>query len=297
MNFNQSAPDHIKGLQERQTSFSQLEKLGNLWIGPDLALEKPLIVNPGEFIRGVNIIVNKRNLPDIEINRGALRSLGLSIRSFYAQTGIDINFHSSELSNEMLKDINDGKDTLIPIDITNHGQRPVEVSGSVMRFFWANDRKRLRGIDLVNKIKSGEFVVEGTEGEDWYLGGNNENDKFTTKDERAKEALCVVVRLKPERFYIPSDTEPVRKDNKLGTRDNLATFLKPIPPGEKVDFEIGETPKMVFGQNVVGVINLGWSDQGEKHINSPLIDPGFNQSIRTETLNGPSYVEFFLYEK
>lgn len=290
-------PDHIKEFQEAQTAFSRLEKFDNIWIGSDLALEQPIIVNPGELIRGVKIVVNKKDLPALDINKGILKFLGLSVRSFYAQTGIDINLHTGDISDEMLKDINNGKDISIPINVINHGQRPVEVSGNIMRFFWANDRKRLRGKDLVNKIKSGEFHVDGVEGEDWYLGGYNDEDKLTTKSEGVEDSLCVVVRLKPEKFYIPSSPEPIKKDDNLKTRDNLASLLKPVPEGLKVDFEIGETPKVKFGPNIVGVINTGVSDKGQRHINSPLIDPGFDRTIRTETLHRLEYVEFFLYEK
>jgi hypothetical protein len=199
----------IAGLQERQLAFSQLEKLGSVWIGSDITIEKPVVVKEGKIVP-TNLVINRNNLPPIEITRGALRSLDISVRSFYAQTGIEIMFHGGNVSNEALQDLNSGKDISIPIDIINHGQRPVEVDGNVMRFFWANDRKRLRKQDLINQIKSGEFLIDGVEGEDWYLGGSDEEQRFTTEN-GSKDALCVIVRLKPERYYIPYKSEPVKK--------------------------------------------------------------------------------------
>lgn len=290
-------PEHIKGLQEREDAFFELEKLGNIWTGHDVAIEKPTIVNPGEVVQDVKIILSRKHLPPVNITRGSLRSLGWSVRSFFAQVGIEINFYSGDLSDNMLSDLNSGKDTLVPVNITNHGQRAVEVKGEVMRFFWANDGKRLRGLNLVNKIKSGEFAVEGVEGEDWFLGGYEDNDKYKINEKGAQNALCVVVRLKPEKFYVPYAPEPVKKDNSKETRGNLTDFLKPIPEGENISFEVGETPKIKLGPNLVGVINLGVSDKGQKHINSPLIDPGSHWPIRTETLHGLSYIDIFLYEK
>ncbi|HEY4494301.1 MAG TPA: hypothetical protein VJB95_02625 [Candidatus Paceibacterota bacterium] len=290
-------PEDIVRLKETQAAFQRLEKFDNVWIGADLTLEKPAVVQPGQLLRDVKIVANKKDLPDLgTIDRGVLKFLGLSTRSFYAQTGINISFHPEKVSDEILKNINSGQDTLLPIDVMNYGQRAVEIDGKVMRFFWANDSKRLRRKDLVNKIKSGEFFVDGVEGKDWYLGGHNEEDKFTTEN-GTDEALCVVVRLKPERFYIPDAQQPIRKNKSMGTRENLAGLLKPVPEGEEIDFDIRETPWIRLGPNIIAVINTGWTDQHQKHINSPLVDPGFDWPIRTEGLHGLDYVEFFLYEK
>ncbi|OGI60703.1 hypothetical protein A2641_02265 [Candidatus Nomurabacteria bacterium RIFCSPHIGHO2_01_FULL_37_25] len=260
-------PENLKQLSEREKSVEQLEKLGNIWIGPDIAIEKPVIINPNQLTQGVNIIVNKKDFPAIDITKGGLGSLSWSVRSFFAQTGVEISFHNSNVSDDMLKDINSSKNTLIPVDLKNYGQRPVEVSGNVMRFFWANDSKRLRGAELLNKVKSGEFVVDGVEGEDWFLGGYNEEDKFTTTGKGSDKGLCIVVRLKPEKLYIPHTSEPIKKDNTKSTRENLLGLLQPIPKGVNANFEIGETPRIKLGPNIVGVINLGVNEKNQKHIN------------------------------
>ncbi len=295
--LGQFTPDNLKQVREKQRSIEQLESLGNVWISPDISIEKPIIVNPGELIQGVNIKVNKKDFPAIDITKGGLGALSLSVRSFFAQTGIEVRFHNGNVYDEMLRDIESGKDTLIPVDLENYGQRPVEVNGDIMRFFWVNDRKRLRGADLLEKIKSGEFKVDGVEGEDWFLGGSNEKDKFTTTGGGSDKGLCVVVKLKPEKFYIPPASEPVKKDSGKSTRENLVSLLQPIPEGMTTELQIGETPRIKVGPNIVAVINLGSNERSQKHINSPFVDPGSDWNIRTETLYGLEQVEFFLYEK
>lgn len=294
MNFSTFTPDNIKQLQEKQRAFGQLEKLGgNTWVSPDISIEKTTIVNPGQLIQGANIVLNKKDLPAIDITRGAMGSLAWSMRSYLAQSGVEIMFHQSSLSDEMLKNLNDGKDTLVSVDIRNYGQRAVELDGTVMRFFWVNDRNRLQGEDLVNVIKSGEFSVEGVEGEDWFLGGYEPEEKIAINEEKSKEGLCVVLKIQPQRFYIPSAEEPVRIKN---SRRDLPQFLRPIPDGLELNFEIRETPEIKLGPNIVAVINMG-AEKGQRHIYSPLIDPGSEGHIRLEILHGLEYVDFFLYRK
>jgi hypothetical protein len=290
-----------KRLFELSGGISQLEKLGNFWIGSDVAIEKPAVVKPGQFLysrqSGVNIILNKNNLPPVDITRGLLSpiNLSLSVRSFYAQSGIEIFFHHSEMTNEMIKDLNKGKDVAVPVSVKNHGQRSVEVDGNVMRFFWKG--KRLEGNDLLGAIKSGKFSVEGTEGEDWFLKGREEDENYTTSGEGCDKGVCVAVRLKPEKFYIPSAPEPVKKNNSKSTRDDLVELLKPIPSDMKLDFEIGETPRIKVEQNMVAVLDILRMDDDGQHIYSPLVDSGSDWPIRTETLGRPKYVYFYLYKK
>ena len=288
----------VKYLYERQKAVSQLEqKLGNVWISPDIALEKPVVVQPDELLyQSNNIILNKKDLPAVDITREALASLDWSVRSFFAQTGIEIMFHPSSLSDEMVKDLNERKNVAVPVNIKNHGERAVEVKGDVMRFFYVNKNKRLRKEKLLQTIKSGEFAIEGVEGKDWYLGGWNIDEKLPINGEGSDQGLCVVVHLKPEKFYIPNASEPVKKDNSKSTRDNLAELLKPIPEGVEPYLKIGETPRIKLGENIIGVINLG-AEKGQRHIYSPLIDSGFDGPIRTETVDRLDQLDFFLYRK
>lgn len=197
---------------------------------------------------------------------------------------------------EALQNLKEKGFGLIPVDIKNYSDRAVELSGRVMRFFWANDRNRLRGNDLKDAIQNREFSVEGKEGEDWFLGGYNEEDKILTTGENFHKGLCVIISLKPKKFYIPFAAEPVRRNESMPIREQLNTFLVPVPEGNKQEFEIGETPRITLGNNILAVINTG-ADKGQRHINSPLIDPTSDWKIRTEIVHGQDHIELFLYKK
>jgi hypothetical protein len=287
------SPENLKHLHESETSFEQLKKLGVFWISPDINVEKPVVIPPQQFTRNINIVLNKSCLPNIKITRGAIANLKWSTRSFLAQNGIDIIFHESSLTDEMLKEIDDGKDVLIPLDIFNHGQRAVELGGAVMRLFWVNDNKRLRGENLKEAINSGDFSVEGKEGEDWSYGYPDPKENLSAIPDY-NDALCIVLKLKPEKYYTPYDPEPVKIQN---SRRDLHKYLVPVPKDKHLDFEIGETPKLKLSNNILAVINQGSNHEGQKHISSPLIDPGSDWPIRTETTKGMSHVDFFLYRK
>ncbi|MBI4599317.1 hypothetical protein HY732_00155 [Candidatus Uhrbacteria bacterium] len=294
MSLGTITPAQIDHFLEVEDSLEHLRKMGSVWMSPDIAIEKPTIINPDGHYGGVHVVLSKKDLPPgLPITRGALGSLKISVRSFFAQVGIDIVPDSISLTDEMLNDLGTGGKTPIPVDIVNHGQRAVELDGNIMRFFWVDGLKGLRGPELLRTIQSGEFTVDGVEGEDWFLGGYEQDDKIANPD----KGLCVVVRLKPQKYYAPYAPEPIKKNNTLKTRDDLADILKPIPPGVRLSFEISETPRIKVGDGIVAVINTGVEEQGQRHISSPLIDSGSDWPIRTETLEGMNNVEFFLYRK
>lgn len=292
--------EDIQAMQQHRKALEQLKGLGNVWIGQDVALEKKVVAPPSLVIRHANIVLNKKDLPAIEINRGALSELSWSVRSFLAQSGIEIRFHHSNLSDAMIRDINEGKNVSVPIDITNHGQRAVELEGEVMRFFWVDFSKHLRGEELAEALKS-KFVIDGEEGKDYFLAGRDWDENFETLKTKPTEGMCVIVRLQEQRFYIPYKPEPV----KIRNRKELPEVLEEIPKGPKINFEIGQTPKIKVGQDIVAVINTGAYEHGRMHILSPLIlggeVTGSEGHVRTEILNqneeAPAYVEFNLYRK
>jgi hypothetical protein len=295
---NPFKPEYLKTGQEGIDAREQLEKVGNVWISPDIRIENSLLAPPGQLLlAGAHIILNKRDLPPIDLTKGAFGALSWSMRSFLAQCRIEIEFHRESVTKHMLEDLNDGKDISVPVDVINHGQRAVELEGNVMRFYWANDFKRLRGDDLVAAVNSGEFYVEGKEGEDWYIAGSQVDPEFPPTEEKPERGLCVVVKLKPEKFYTAPAADPIRRNESRKIRDQLDTLLVKMPEGERSEFEIGETPHIKLGPNIVAVINTGHEDSsGRRHIRSPLIDAGSDWPIRTETYR-LDYVEFFLYRK
>lgn len=287
--------EDIFNMNDHMIAIEQLKKLGTFWIGHDISLEGKTIIQPLGLTMGINIIVNKKDFPEIDINRGSLGALNWSTRSCLAQSGLEVRFHRSNLSEKMLKEINEGKDVAIPIDIQNLINRSIEIEGSVMRFFWVDDNKRLRGEDLHNVINSKELVIEGEEGKDWTFGGVDFEDDIkgmNTFSESQLKDVCIKILLK-EKFYIPESKEILR----VNSKKDLPGILKEIPGNLKERFIIGETVKVKLAENIIGVLNTGVYDGGQRQSFSPLIDGGFENVIRTETIDGLRYIEMFIYRK
>ncbi len=86
-------PDDFKRLDESQKALDRIrEQLPNVWKGGDVAIEGTQIVEPGQE-RNLKILISKKNLPPIEFDRGVLGYLKWSVRSFLAQSGVDITLH------------------------------------------------------------------------------------------------------------------------------------------------------------------------------------------------------------
>jgi hypothetical protein len=293
-----SAPEHLRILFESQEAREQLARLGNFWIGPDIEITKPTVVRPDEILLNQSITLTSKDLPSgVSITQGAIGSLNVSVRSFFAQSGIDIRFGGANIPEEALDNLRNNQPSLIPVDIKNYGDRAVQLEGRVMRFFWANDVNRLRGANLKDVINTNEFSVEGEEGIDWFLGGYDENEQILTTGENSDQGLCVVVKLTPNKFYTPFAAEPIARDERIPIREQLGKYLVPLPVGMERNFEVGETPKITVGKDILAVINTGIDHQGRRHISSPLIDPGSDWKIRTEIMEGQKEIELFLYKK
>jgi len=289
--------EHGRLLYESQEAHEQLARLGNFWIGSDIEIAKPTIVQADQTLLNQNITLTGECLPPgVDITRGAMGALQGSVRSFFAQTGIDIRFGGWNTPEEALINLKRNQSASVPVDITNYGDRAVQLEGRVMRFFWANEGKRLRGENLKNVINNNEFCVEGEEGTDWFLRGYEENEQVSTTGENSDQGLCVVVKLTPHKFYAPFAAEPIVKDERVPIREQLDKYLVPLPEGLEKNFEVGETPRITVSKDILAVINTG-INQGKRHIGSPLIDPGSDWKIRTEIMEGQKEIELFLYKK
>lgn len=279
---------------QREKALQQLETIGNFWIGPDISLREKITVPPGEIKMGTPIILSKKSFPNVDINRGIFGSLGLSVRSCLAQSGIDIRFFRGNVSDEMIKAINEGKEVSVPVDIENNGNRPLELEGNIMRFFWVNDRKRLRNQEL-REVIGKDLIIEGEEGKEWSLLGFEPEDEFgTLTQDHAEQMKELSIRLPiTPRFYIPNSDEPIN----IKSKKDLPNILQEIPDGKVERFTIGETAKVKLSENIAAVICTGTYGKSKRHIFSPLIDPRFEGKIRTETLYGLDYIELFVYKK
>jgi hypothetical protein len=276
--------EDLINMKQHFSAVEQFKKLENFWIGPDVSLDKKITIPPLSIAPEVNIIVSKTDFPSVDINRDSLSFLDWSVRSCLAQSGTEVLFNSFSLSDDMLKRINEGENVSIPVAIINHANRPVELEGGVIRFFWANIANRLTGDKLHEALKS-DVKIEGEEGKDWsYLKSDPEMTS-------SNEDICLRLPIK-EKYYIPDSEETL----KVKSKKDLISILKEIPKDKEIDFKIGETAKVKLGPNVIAVINTGGYPDGESHIHSPLIDPGFEGEIRTETVYGLKYIEIFLHK-
>lgn len=288
-------PQELRGLHQSKEAFSQLQELGTFWVGQDISINKKEIIYPRGVTDEVSIILNKDNLPPVDINRSSLNLLNWSVRSFLAQSGIEPVFSQHTLSDKDIEDLKNGKNISVPILLINYGLRSVEVDGALMRFFWADDSKRMRGGELRSVIGN-DLVIEGEEGKDWQVGNadlDQDMEYLKTEYQGSLEDLCIKLPLNDKKFYIPSNSEPVS----IKSRKDLPSVLEEIPEGLNLDFKIGETTKVKLSENIIAVINTGAYDKGGRHIRSPLIDSGFEGNIRTEIVDNLNYIELFIYKK
>lgn len=284
-------------LPGRQHAMEQLKALGNFWVGPDVTLDRKVIIPPLGLVH-TNIIVNKSDFPEINMSRGALGSLQWSVRSCLAQSGTEIMFYRGYVSDDDLHNLKAGKNVKIPVLIENHVNRPVELEGRVMRFFWVNFAKSLQQNNLREAIGL-EFIIEGEEGKDWsFVDADFDKDTpvgvrpVTGIDPKILKDVCIKLAVR-QKFHIPESKETLR----VQTKKDLSNVLKPIPEGLKTRFQIGETVKVTLSKDIIAVVMTGAYDKSKRHILSPLIDGGWDGPIRTETLENLDYIELFLYRK
>jgi hypothetical protein len=285
----------VRNMAERAIAISRLEGLCDTWIGPDVSIYGKVTIPPQCLSTDLRIVVDKRSFPDIPLTRGALGALSLSVRSCLAQSGVEVLFHHSDMTDEMLVGLQNGETVAIPVNIHNYSPRPIMLEDGLMRFYWVNDRRRLRHNELRHAIGN-SLTIDGTEGEDWsFLDDEPDDDccpgAVAISDSGPLKDLSVKLCLNA-RFHIPESDEPFCVKRK----SDLPMFFQELQPGRRPYFSIGETAPVRLGPDIIAVINIGAYDHGKKHIRSPLIDPLYSGKIRTETVAGLDYIELFLYK-
>ncbi|MFA6096251.1 MAG: hypothetical protein WC788_01325 [Candidatus Paceibacterota bacterium] len=275
------------------------EGIPGFWSGRDIPMREKQLVEPKSLIFS-EVILTKENFPPVEADWGVLRRLSLSTRSRLAQSGIEIRIDYDRVTQDDIERINKGEEVPFPVMIENHGDRAIEFEGEATRFFWTNEKNRLRGKELRDAVLS-DIKIEGEEGKDWFIAGadyDSENDELiqlNMKNEKFRESMKDIMIVFPmkKKLHIPKDDKPLN----IGSRKDLEDALKPVPEEDDSDFYLGETPRVELGENVCGVINTGSYDGGKRHLISPLIDPGFKGKIRTELLDNLGYIELFIFKR
>jgi len=285
--------------------YEKLKEIKGFWSGSDIKMENEKIIYPSDTVE-VNLILNKDNFPDVDLDWGVFCCLSFSTRSRLAQAGIEIKFDQKSLSFEDFEQIKNGEDVVASVMVDNNGLSPVEISGDVVRFSWVNEKDRLRGVELREAISSGEIKIEGDNGKDWFLGDidydldeedsasielNMQNKEFA---KNSKDVMIVFPVNKNKRMYIPQSNKPL----KINSRADLENAIETVPSNlNNLDFEVGESPKIHLDNNICGAINTGMYNKGKRHLKSPFIDPNFEGSIRSELTQGLDYFEVFIYKK
>ncbi len=277
-------------IMQSQEARKKLEGLYSVWRGGDISIILDQVIPAKTLIKNVPILITKEQLPPIPMNRGALGILSHSVRSFFAQSGIDIKFSAYDISEEEMKKIEKGEPAIIPIHVYNNGERGVMLHGRVMRFFWMDFTKRLQG-EKLREAMGTKVSITGKEGVDWVLDDVPEMMDDVQKD--AYKQVDIKINLTDKKYYIPQSPEPVN----INSRKDLSAVHVPIPKEleDKLDFKIGETPYIELSDNVMGVIETGGYDGGSRHIASPLIDPGFSGPIRTEITGEQNFIHLSIF--
>ncbi len=275
------------------------EGVSGFWSGRDIPMKEKQLVEPKGLIFS-EVILTKENFPNVEVDWGVLRSLNLSTRSRLAQCGIEIKIDYDRVTSDDIEKMNKGEEVPVPVIVENYGDRAIEFEGEAVRFFWMDEKNRLRGKELRDAILS-DIKIEGEEGKDWFIAGadyDSENDELSqrnVKNEKFRENMKDIMIIFPmkKKLYIPKDDKPLN----IGSRKDLEDALRSVPEDDDPDFYLGETPRVELSENVCGIINTGAYDGGKRHLISPLIDPGFKGKVRAELLGNLRYIEIFVYRR
>jgi hypothetical protein len=279
------------------------------WRGPDVELVQDVIVPPGDY-KYASVLVRKDGFPGaLQDDLGLVRNLRASVRSRYAQIGIDVHDHGEQLYHSLItrsEEFAQNDSIELRMQLLNHGMRPVElpVGSRIFRPFYDVGRPKLINEGLEEMIDSGQISIEGEFGpnKDWYYAF----------DEIGENKLGVYVRISDEnRMWIPPGDDPIRIDDNGGNnyRAEIDRLLSPIPesPGQKL--WIGETkPHIKLGDSVHGILHRavlpdvegkGAREAWGTHVNSYLIDGGTDWRVRVEVLSSttrehmPNFVYFY----
>lgn len=290
MNREQASSEHY--YESTRKSQEYLKEVGAFWSGPDIPLEKAEVIGSDET-RQTNIVLSRDMLPPVSADRltpALFNWLQLSVRSRLSQAGIEVSFSGDNISDDMAHQLAEGEEMIVPVFITNHSQRPVEVAGGVMRFFWADHDHRLTGDNLVREVDD-HVAVQGKYGRDWSYVDDEGHGLWL---EERQHGVALRFQLGNKRLYIPQSEEIVR----INSMQDVEEALQEVPAGEDPAFHIRETAPVTFRQGVMGVINTGVHESGARHAQSPLIDPGYSKKIRAELVGRghPSYIDTFLFK-
>ncbi len=237
--------------------------------------------------------------PFTTITAAALSEMRISMRSRYAQLGLDVDEHIvhaisriQTLRPDFFHEGGMRESLALTIPVMNWARRPVMLSeGSrLFRFFYWNPAKnRVRGKALGELLDRGDMQIHGEYGTDWLFQYRH---PYTRKSD---DIIGVFVRLDEEKLWIPEDmsTITISDNGPVDYRDEIANYLSPVPKTEEELFYLGRTKPVIslrVGTDAILSRNA-WAGKAHPLItrpstasqtNSPLIDGGTDWQVIVE---------------
>ena len=240
----------------------------------------------------------KRNLfPDwVDWKKVDPSGLRFSTRSCLAQAGVDINLpsrvdpvytgHELGFFQDDIDSLSKGKAVQKQLYLRSLFRR-IDFSEDLGRFFYLDKRDKVAGSKLLDLFLENKVAVEGQYGKDYCF--INEQGEPLLKDVNSLEVKGLRLFTSNKRFHIRESTELIKIHSKKDLEDNLL-------PGAGENFiNLCETMSVTLAQDVAGCLETK-QDGKDIHLNSPLIDPGWQGPIRLElTESQRNYVDMFLY--
>ena len=274
---------------ELQQSREVLEKLG-FWSGPDLALNHGLTIHPNTTTNLKLVATPKHLAPVDKLDPNIFPFLGQSVRSCLAQVGLETWLNQAAVDENLARSL-ETQEVILPFTACNFGQRPLEIltGDRIMRFFYVNPKNRLSGSALEDVVEQKQIEIAGKQGKDWVFV-DEEGESLEAR--HGQTTVAIRFQLTDERLYIPSSDQSLR----VTSKEELNNLLQPIPRGKKLFFRVGQTLPIRLG-DIKGMLNLGTHGDGGRHLQSPLVDPGYKGPLRTELFgpNHPDWVEMFFF--
>lgn len=272
--------------QNPEDPLKRLIKEGRVWWGTDLRCVAETLIRPRQ-ITIVELTIPDGGLPpgaipSQSVGRFISNSLEFSIRSRYAQLGVQI---VADKAGKIPVEFNPQKKT-ISFNILGLGGRPVDLpEGEGLGCLYSLIGGRyFYGEDVLRRAASVIRTTEGKRaklGREWFLEVPGLPTGITRSTKYAPVATGMALRLSPKRYRIPVGREPVNLSGIPDYRKYLDEHVfEPI--GEKetpVGFWVGETMGIIgfpLTEGIVGVLGNHAFIDGNRVVQtrSHLIKPG-----------------------
>ncbi len=233
------------------------------WIGPDISTKRKVIIDSNGLILPVTI--TPESLPSMFRKRPEyLKGFGVSMRSRYAQLGLDTyEVLTQQIAIALVEtgsqDMNGNVTKPFTVDVLvfNNSQRSVNLKeGSrIFRLFNKWERPLARGKEIVRLLESGQVELKGDFGKDWSWS------YAYSQEGNMQEIIGINVRIDDRnRRWIPPldhDDTPIEIDDKRKDyRNSIEEMFVEVPEREEKIFWVGETtPEIVLRPTVDAIID------------------------------------------